>query len=172
MTWSQAMLMMAPPPCARIRSTAAQEARIVPRRSTASTRSSFWSRSSRPALAGENVGPGVVDPDIDSAEGLLEALDQRVDVLPPADVGADHLDPASEGPDLRGGGLCAGLIPAVGKCDVGPGPRAPERDGATDSARRSGNQDDLVVQHSAASPPNPAGDNFLNPNISAPYRLT
>ena len=67
---------------------------------------------------------------------------------------------------LKSSMLCAALILSVGDRQIGPGPRAPEGDGSADPARRSGDQDDLVVQHSAASPPDTAGCNFLTANIS------
>ena len=125
--------MMVPPPCGRMRSTAAHEASTVPRRSTARTRSSFCNRESSACLAGQDVGTGVVDPDIHPTERLPQMAHESFDFVGPADVGAHDLDPASQRADLPGGGFRALPIFPVGNGQVGAGSGAPECDGAADS---------------------------------------
>ena len=55
-------------------SAAAHEARIVPRRSTAQQEVELLAAARSPALAGEDVGPGVVDPGVHPPEARRGAL--------------------------------------------------------------------------------------------------
>ena len=70
-TWSQLMLMMTPPSsCAPSIAAACHDASIVPRRSTASSRSSFSTCGERGAGTGQDVGAGIVHPDVETPERL------------------------------------------------------------------------------------------------------
>ena len=124
----------------------------MPRRSTARSRSSFSRRERLISLAGQDVGPGVVDPGIDSSEPAPELGRKRGQVLLPADVGTHDLGTPAEAPDFSRGALRPLAVPPVGDGEVGPCLRTGDRDRLSDAAGGSGDQYDFPVQRHAVSP--------------------
>jgi hypothetical protein len=122
----------------------------------------------RGAWAGEDVGAGVVDPAVHSAEALRDGARQRRHVVLPADVGADHLDLAPQRADLLRRLLGSIGIGAIGDREIRPFPATGQRDRASDAARCARDQHHLPVQPHAASLGSLAGANFKSPNISEP----
>src|SRR2546426_827871 len=105
-TWSHDMLRITlPGGWVRISSTAFQEASTVPRRSTASSRSSFSTQDgpSRrpPPLPREDVGARIVHPHVHPAERAAHTSHERLQVPRLGDVGVQGLGAAP----LRANGL-------------------------------------------------------------------
>ena len=141
------MLMMVPPlGCPRISSAATHEAAIVPLRSTSRSASSFSEPILVRRLAGQNVGTGVIDPDINPAETVSNRADQfrQVFIIGDVHLQRDTLPPQRF--DLRDDLVGSVPVGAVGRRDIGTGRGTGQRDCPSDPARRPGHDDDLVAQ--------------------------
>ena len=135
------MLMMTPPSSwAASISAACHDASIVPRRSTAISRSSFSTIGQRGAVAGEDVGARVVDPCVEAAERSARGGTDRADRLRVGEVELQDRRAAAERADLALDLRRAGLVRAIGERDVGSCARRGQRDRATDAARPAGHE--------------------------------
>ena len=135
------MLMMTPPSsCAPSSSAACHDASIVPRRSTASSRSSFSIVRERRAGAGEDVGAGVVHPDVEAAERVAHGGPERSNGRLVGQVERGRTRSRPERLRSRAPPRPRPLVRAVGQRDVGAGAGRRQRDRAADAARRAGHE--------------------------------
>ena len=81
---------------------------------------------------------GVVDEDVDAAEGCGRRRDQRLDIRAVRDVARTGDGLAARRDDL-GGNRIAAVLPEVRDCDRGARISEPQRNGAADAASRAGN---------------------------------
>ena len=89
---------------------------------------------------------GVVDQDVDRAEGVVRGLDQPVQLGPAPDVAGVRERPPPGGLDDLGGQLLAGLDPPAGDHDVGAGRGERADHLPAEPARPAGDQRDLPGQ--------------------------
>ena len=88
--------------------------------------------------------PGVVDEHVDAAELVVGRVDERVDLVPVADVAAVRERAPTEAPDLRRGLVARVLLPARDD-DVRAGLRERAQDRATEAPRATGDQGDAAA---------------------------
>ena len=94
----------------------------------------------RGGVAGENVGAGVVDPDVEAAE---RAPRGRREIANRREVGEIELEDGGAATELADGApylVGAAGVRAIGDRDVGARARGGERDRAADPARRAGDE--------------------------------
>jgi hypothetical protein len=100
----------------------------------------------------ERDGAGIVDADIEAAEGLHRLLDRRLHLLLEADIAGDGQRLAAGRFDLLGGGedgafeLGMRLGGLGGDGNVGAVARGPERDGQADAPAGAGNKQRLALE--------------------------
>src|SRR6185312_10882571 len=105
-----------------------------------------------PAFSRQNVGTGVVDPDIHPSEAVAQPGGEPSDVLLPPYVGLELFHPPARSSDLGGGLLCALSVAPESDRQVGTRLGASHGDGAADPAGCTSDQYGLALQRHAASP--------------------
>jgi len=93
-----------------------------------------------PELRGEDVSARVVDPHVDAAVCRPGSFGQCGELRPVSEIQRQDLDLPAQGADIGFRFVRATPVPAIGDHQVCAGPRARERDGPADPARRSGDQ--------------------------------
>src|SRR3954470_5135162 len=107
-----------------------------------------------PGVAGENVGAGVVDPDVYARDGALQMLDQAANFFLLADVHPQNLSAAPLRSKVPRGSLGPFLILAIGDNQVSSGFGAAKSNRPADPTGPPRDQHVFSLQHGRRLPRN------------------